>query len=144
MGGGAACIHPGGPPGRVTPDWLDVTAALGQPSLRCRRIGTVRNTLVPDDPAHVMYVWLDALVNYITAVGYGAGRVRELRDEIAQRLAETGEDASHSRDVVRLVRSGHPGAIRMVRDAGRTPVAATAGSRRLAAGGCQTVLRKKS
>ncbi len=25
---------------------------------------------VPDDPAHVMYVWLDALVNYITAVGF--------------------------------------------------------------------------
>ncbi len=26
---------------------------------------------VPDDEAHVMYVWLDALSNYITAVGYG-------------------------------------------------------------------------
>jgi predicted NBD/HSP70 family sugar kinase len=39
---------------------------------------------------------------------------------IAQRLAEMGEDASRSRDVVRLVRNGHPGAIRMVRDAGRT------------------------
>ena len=25
---------------------------------------------VPDDPAHVMYVWLDALTNYITALGY--------------------------------------------------------------------------
>ncbi|MDE8344770.1 MAG: methionine--tRNA ligase [Acidocella sp.] len=25
---------------------------------------------VPDDPAHVMYVWLDALVNYLTATGY--------------------------------------------------------------------------
>jgi len=25
---------------------------------------------VPDDPAHVMYVWLDALINYITAVGF--------------------------------------------------------------------------
>jgi methionyl-tRNA synthetase len=25
---------------------------------------------VPDDPGHVMYVWLDALTNYITAVGY--------------------------------------------------------------------------
>jgi methionyl-tRNA synthetase len=25
---------------------------------------------VPDDPAHVMYVWLDALTNYITAAGY--------------------------------------------------------------------------
>jgi len=26
---------------------------------------------VPDDPGHVMYVWLDALSNYITAIGYG-------------------------------------------------------------------------
>jgi len=25
---------------------------------------------VPDDPKHVMYVWLDALTNYVTAVGY--------------------------------------------------------------------------
>ena len=25
---------------------------------------------VPDDPAHVMYVWLDALINYITALGF--------------------------------------------------------------------------
>jgi len=25
---------------------------------------------VPGDPAHVMYVWLDALVNYLTACGY--------------------------------------------------------------------------
>jgi methionyl-tRNA synthetase len=27
---------------------------------------------VPDDPKHVMYVWLDALTNYITALGYGS------------------------------------------------------------------------
>jgi methionyl-tRNA synthetase len=25
---------------------------------------------VPDDPKHIMYVWVDALTNYITAVGY--------------------------------------------------------------------------
>ena len=25
---------------------------------------------VPDDPGHVMYVWIDALTNYLTAVGY--------------------------------------------------------------------------
>jgi predicted NBD/HSP70 family sugar kinase len=39
---------------------------------------------------------------------------------LAERLAAQGADASRSRDVVRLVRSGHPAAIRMVRDAGRT------------------------
>jgi methionyl-tRNA synthetase len=27
---------------------------------------------VPDDPGHVIYVWLDALSNYITALGYGS------------------------------------------------------------------------
>ncbi len=27
---------------------------------------------VPDDPAHVMYVWFDALANYMTAAGYGS------------------------------------------------------------------------
>jgi methionyl-tRNA synthetase len=26
---------------------------------------------VPDDPAHTIYVWFDALTNYITAIGYG-------------------------------------------------------------------------
>ena len=26
---------------------------------------------VPDDPAHTMYVWFDALTNYITALGFG-------------------------------------------------------------------------
>ena len=34
---------------------------------------------VPGDPAHVMYVWLDALANYLTATGYpdeNAGRYR--------------------------------------------------------------------
>ena len=25
---------------------------------------------VPDDPAHVMYVWFDALTNYLTAAGF--------------------------------------------------------------------------
>ena len=28
---------------------------------------------VPDDPAHVMYVWVDALTNYLTATGYIEG-----------------------------------------------------------------------
>src|SRR5713226_2206383 len=27
---------------------------------------------VPDDPKHVIYVWLDALENYITAIGFGS------------------------------------------------------------------------
>jgi methionyl-tRNA synthetase len=31
---------------------------------------------VPDDPKHVIYVWLDALANYITALGYGSDDTR--------------------------------------------------------------------
>jgi methionyl-tRNA synthetase len=31
---------------------------------------------VPDDPKHVIYVWLDALANYITALGYGSDDAR--------------------------------------------------------------------
>ena len=38
---------------------------------------------VPDDPAHVMYVWFDALTNYMTAVGFG-----DERPEQASRFAE--------------------------------------------------------
>ncbi|HXZ33309.1 MAG TPA: methionine--tRNA ligase [Terriglobales bacterium] len=31
---------------------------------------------VPDDPKHVIYVWMDALSNYITALGYGSEDTR--------------------------------------------------------------------
>lgn len=31
---------------------------------------------VPDDPGHVVYVWFDALLNYVTAVGYGSDEAR--------------------------------------------------------------------
>ncbi len=31
---------------------------------------------VPWDPAHVFYVWYDALVNYVTAIGYGCDAAR--------------------------------------------------------------------
>jgi methionyl-tRNA synthetase len=32
---------------------------------------------VPDDPKHVIYVWFDALANYITAMGYGSSEKSE-------------------------------------------------------------------
>jgi methionyl-tRNA synthetase len=34
---------------------------------------------VPDDPKHVMYVWLEALSNYITAIGYGGDKKEQER-----------------------------------------------------------------
>jgi len=33
---------------------------------------------VPDDPDHVVYVWLDALSNYITALGYGSDDPKDI------------------------------------------------------------------
>jgi methionyl-tRNA synthetase len=33
---------------------------------------------VPDDPAHSIYVWFDALINYITAIGFGNERDRSV------------------------------------------------------------------
>ena len=29
---------------------------------------------VPEEPSHVFYVWMDALINYITALGYADAR----------------------------------------------------------------------
>ncbi len=54
-----------------------------QPGDPCPTCGRITETVheestfswgipVPDDPKHVIYVWLDALANYITAIGYGS------------------------------------------------------------------------
>ncbi len=34
---------------------------------------------VPDDPKHVVYVWFDALINYLTGVGYGTDEAQFAR-----------------------------------------------------------------
>ena len=34
---------------------------------------------VPDDPKHVMYVWFDALTNYLTVLGFGSGEERRVQ-----------------------------------------------------------------
>jgi methionyl-tRNA synthetase len=39
---------------------------------------------VPGNPKHVVYVWLDALANYITAIGYGAEDRNDLTPEQKQ------------------------------------------------------------
>ena len=41
---------------------------------------------VPSDPKHVVYVWLDALVNYITAIGYDPDKTYEEQSEQFKRL----------------------------------------------------------
>ena len=43
---------------------------------------------VPDDPKHVIYVWLDALANYITALGYGSDDTEKVRQILARRCAD--------------------------------------------------------
>ncbi len=41
---------------------------------------------VPSDPRHVVYVWLDALSNYITAIGYDPDKSWEEQSETFRRL----------------------------------------------------------
>lgn len=41
---------------------------------------------VPSDPKHVVYVWLDALVNYITAIGYDPDKTYEEQSEHFKKL----------------------------------------------------------
>jgi methionyl-tRNA synthetase len=38
---------------------------------------------VPGDPKHVMYVWFDALTNYLTALGFGSG-TKEAEERVAR------------------------------------------------------------
>ncbi len=44
----------------------------GLRDLSVSRTGFKWGIPVPGDPSHVIYVWLDALANYITALGYGS------------------------------------------------------------------------
>jgi methionyl-tRNA synthetase len=57
-----------GPPGKRNEVLSFVRGGLHDLSIS--RTSFTWGVKVPGDPAHVMYVWLDALTNYITAVGY--------------------------------------------------------------------------
>ncbi|MEQ1765121.1 MAG: methionine--tRNA ligase, partial [Pyrinomonadaceae bacterium] len=52
---------------------------------------------VPDDEDHVMYVWLDALSNYITALGYGSmDRATQVANELgAKDMPSVMHDLAH-------------------------------------------------
>jgi methionyl-tRNA synthetase len=52
----------------------------GMRDLSISRTALTWGVAVPNEPEHVMYVWLDALTNYITAVGYP-----DTRSELYQR-----------------------------------------------------------
>ncbi len=47
---------------------------------------------VPDDPDHVMYVWIDALANYLTAVGYPDTQCAEFETFWPANLHMVGKD----------------------------------------------------
>ncbi|HXQ65599.1 MAG TPA: methionine--tRNA ligase [Alphaproteobacteria bacterium] len=47
---------------------------------------------VPDDPKHVMYVWLDALTNYLTALGYPDMESRDYSEFWPEALHVVGKD----------------------------------------------------
>lgn len=46
----------------------------GLNDLSVSRVSVKWGIPVPDDPAHTMYVWFDALSNYITAIGFADGK----------------------------------------------------------------------
>jgi methionyl-tRNA synthetase len=48
-----------------------VSAGLQDLSVSRLRTSVSWGVPVPDDPEHTMYVWFDALTNYITAIGFG-------------------------------------------------------------------------
>jgi methionyl-tRNA synthetase len=67
-------------PGAVTPE-SKRNEAVGLIKGGLRDISISRTSItwgvtVPWDPAHVFYVWYDALINYATAIGYGSDQER--------------------------------------------------------------------
>lgn len=48
--------------------------------------------LVPTDPQHIMYVWIDALTNYITALGYPKVEGKEFQNFWPESLHLIGKD----------------------------------------------------
>lgn len=66
-----------GAPGSVFPDWRrqELVASLEREPLPDLSISRPRARLrwgiqVPGDPEHTIYVWVDALTNYLTVLGY--------------------------------------------------------------------------
>src|SRR5215217_3479452 len=77
------------PPGRFNEARAFITGGLNDVSLS--RAKLTWGVEVPWDPAHVFYVWFDALLNYYTALSFGAGdhdRTAELWPATLQILAK--------------------------------------------------------
>lgn len=63
----------------------------GLKDLSISRVSVKWGIPVPGDPAHTIYVWLDALCNYITALGWGSDQ-HELMDRYWPALHLVGKD----------------------------------------------------
>lgn len=63
----------------------------GLKDLSVSRVSVKWGIPVPDDPKHTIYVWFDALSNYITALGYGNSRA-DLLDYWPAHLHLVGKD----------------------------------------------------
>ena len=48
----------------------------GLEDISISRAGVTWGIPLPDDPAHVVYVWFDALTNYLSAVGFGTDEAK--------------------------------------------------------------------
>lgn len=66
---------------------------------------------VPNDPEHTMYVWCDALTNYITALGYGEDEGRKTRDKSESQFARFWPADVHviGKDILRFHAAIWPG-----------------------------------
>ena len=74
----------------------------GLKDLSISRVSVKWGITVPGDPAHTMYVWFDALSNYITALGWGSDKHQKF-----DRYWPTREDARHAlhlvgKDILRM------------------------------------------
>jgi methionyl-tRNA synthetase len=61
------------------------------------RVGEAWGIPIPFDPGFTIYVWFDALLNYITAIGYGSGTGEPLTPDPSPRKGERGEGTRFDR-----------------------------------------------
>ncbi len=93
-----------GDPGRVQPasraNEVRNFVASGLRDLSISRSNVEWAIPFPDQPGHTIYVWLDALTNYISALGYG----REGEGELYRRFWEEGAVRLHlvGKDILRF------------------------------------------
>jgi methionyl-tRNA synthetase len=74
--------------------------ADGLEDIAVSRTGVKWGIPVPFDPAHTIYVWIDALCNYITALGYGSPDDQLFRTFWPANVHVVGKDVSRFHAVI--------------------------------------------